>query len=144
MVCGNAALEAITSIANATATQFQMQQVTNLSRPLPFPTVKEMDTLRRAYYMAAIRGRPSPTAITALMRETGVGAKENRGWFTDKIKARGHAGHRLAPPNEATPSVEVRARLPTPSRGLSLQPHMSLPARWNAQMGGKGSTLRRK
>ena len=87
MVCGNAALEAITSIANATATQFQMQQVTNLSRPLPFPTVKEMDTLRRAYYMAAIRGCPSPTAITALMCESGVGAKENKGWFTDKRKA---------------------------------------------------------
>ena len=75
MVCGNAAMEAIMSIASATATRFQMQQATNLSRPLPFPTVKETDSLRLAYDIAATRGRPSPTAINALMRETGMGVK---------------------------------------------------------------------
>ena len=93
MVCGNAAMEAITSIASATATRFQMQQATNLSRPLPFPTVKETDSLRLAYDMAATRGHPSPTAINALMRETWMGVKEIKGWFSDKRKARGYAGH---------------------------------------------------
>ena len=66
--------------------------------------------------MAAIRGRPSPTAITSLMRETGVGAREIKAWFTNERKALGHAGHGGAPYKEATPSVEVRARLPTPTR----------------------------
>ena len=116
MVCGNAAMEAITSIASATATRFRMQQATNLSRPLPFPTVKETDSLRLAYDMAATRGRPSPTAINALMHKTGMGVKEIKGWFSDERKARGHAGHGWAPLREAAPSVEVRAHLPAPAR----------------------------
>ena len=48
MVCGNAAMEAISAIANSTATQFQMQQATNISKPLPFPTVKETAILQKA------------------------------------------------------------------------------------------------
>ena len=59
MVCGNSAMEAITSISKATATQFSMQQVTNCSRPLPFPTVTEVAKLKDNYNMAAHRGRPS-------------------------------------------------------------------------------------
>ena len=85
------------SIAKATATRFQMQQPTNLSRPPPFPTVKETASLKRAYDMATTRGRPSAPAINALMRETGMGVKEIKGWFSDERKSRGHAGHGWAP-----------------------------------------------
>ena len=59
MVCRNAAMEAITSISKARATQFQMQQATNCSRPLRFPTVTEAAKLKSVYDMAAHRGRLS-------------------------------------------------------------------------------------
>ena len=59
MVCGNAAVEAITSISKARATQFQMQQAANCSRPLPLPTVTEVAELKHVYNMAAHRGRLS-------------------------------------------------------------------------------------
>ena len=116
MVCGSAAMEAITSIAKTTATRFQMQQAKNLSGPLPLPTVKETASLKMAYNMAITRGRPSPPAINALMRETGMGMKDIKGWFSDERKARGHAGQGWAPTKETTPSVEVRARIPAPAR----------------------------
>ena len=59
MVCGNAAVEAITSISKARATPFQMQQAANCSRPLPLPTVTEVAELKHVYNMAAHRGRLS-------------------------------------------------------------------------------------
>ena len=52
-----------------------MQQATNLSSPLPFPTVKEAPSMK-TYGMAITRGLPSPPAISALMRETGMGMKD--------------------------------------------------------------------
>ena len=79
MVCGNAAVEAITSISKATATQLQMQQATNCSRLLPFPTVKEAAKLKRAYDMAPHRGRPSVPTINALVREMGIEVKDIKG-----------------------------------------------------------------
>ena len=75
MVCGSAAMEAITSIAKTTATRFQMQQATDLSSPLPFPTVKEAPSMK-TYGMAITRGLPSPPATNALMRETGMEMKD--------------------------------------------------------------------
>ena len=110
-------MEAITSISKATATQFQMQQATNCSRPLPFPTVKEAANLKRAYDMAPYRGRASVPTINALVREMGMEIKDIKGWLADERKAQGHAGHGWATPKETTPSVEVRARLPVPARG---------------------------
>ena len=110
-------MEAISAIANSTATQFQMQQATNITKPLPFPTVKETAILQKAYDSAAIRGCPSQPAIATLVRETGVGVKEIKAWFTDERKLRGHAGHGETLHKEATPLVEVRAQLPNPTRG---------------------------
>ena len=117
MVCGNAAMEAITSITKATATHFQMQQATNFSRPLPFPTVKETARLKRAYNMATPRGRPFASTISSLVRDMRMEVKEIKGWFAEERKAQGHAGHGWATLKEMTPSVEVRARLPVPVRG---------------------------
>ena len=93
MLCGNAAMEAIAAVTNSTATLFQMQQATNISKPFPFPTVRETDILEKAYDSAATRGRPTHTATTALMLQTGVGVKEIKAWFSDARKARG--GHRI-------------------------------------------------
>ena len=115
MLCGNAAMEAITAITNSTATLFQMQQATNMSKPFPFPTARETDILERAYDNAATRGRPTHTAITALMLETGVGVKEIKALFTDARKARGHSTPGDGQSREAAASIEVRTRHPTPS-----------------------------
>ena len=113
-MCGNAAMEAIMAIANSTATLFQMQQATNMSKPFPFPTVRETAILERAYDSAATRGRPTHSSVTTLMRETKVGVKEIKAWFTDARKARGHSTPGDAQSREAAASIEVRTRHPTP------------------------------
>ena len=116
MVCGTAAMEAITSITKATATRFQMQQATNRSRPLSFPSVKETASLKWAYDMAPTRGRPSAPAINSWVHEMRMEVKEIKGWFSDKKKAKGHMGHWWVTPKETAPSVDVKARLPVPGR----------------------------
>ena len=117
MVCGTAAMEAITSISKATATQFQMQRSTNCSMPLPFPTIGEAARLRHAYNMANTWGYPSVPALQALVRKMGVGMKDIKGWFAEERKAQGHAGNGSTTPIEKPPAVEVRARLPVVARG---------------------------
>ena len=117
MLCGNAAMEAIAAVTNSTATLFQMQQATNISKPFPFPTVRETEILEKAYNSAATRGRPTQTAITALMLQTGVGVREIRAWFSDARKARGHSTPSDAQSREAPASIEVRTRHPTSSSG---------------------------
>ena len=119
MLCGNVAMEAITAIASSTATLFQIQQATNVSKPLPFPTARKTTILEKAYNSAATRGRPTHSAITTLMRETGVGVKEIKAWFTDARKAPGHAEHRDTQSREAAASIEMRTRLPTLPRDSS-------------------------
>ena len=117
MLCGNAAMEDIAAVTKSTATLFQMQQATNISKPLPFPTVRETEVLEKAYDSAATRGRQTQTAITALMLQTGVGAREIRAWFSDARKARGHSTPSDAQSREAPASIEVRTRHPTSSSG---------------------------
>ena len=117
MVCGNAAMEAITSISKATATQLQMQQSTNCSMPLPFPTVAEATRLRRVYNMATTQGYPSVPALNALARQMGMEMKDIKGWFAEERKAQGHAGSGSTTSKERAPAVEVRARLPVSTRG---------------------------
>ena len=110
-------MEAIASITKATATQFQMQEATNCSRPLPFPTVTEAAKIKHVYEMAAHRGRPSVPTLNTLVREMGIEMKDIKGWFADKRKAQGHEGHGWATQKEPAPSVEVRAHLPVPTSG---------------------------
>ena len=94
MLCGNAAMEDITPISSSTPTLFQMQQATNRSKPFPFPTVRETAILEDAYNSVATRGCPMQGAITALMKETGVGVQYR----------------------EAAASIDMRTQLPTPVR----------------------------
>ena len=117
MVCGNACMEAITAIAGSTATLFQMQQATNRSKPLPFPTVKETAFLRDAYDGSEPRGRPSQGALAELVRDTGVSAKEIKAWFSAERRARGHSAPGDGRSKEPPASVEVRTQLPTSGLG---------------------------
>ena len=129
MVCGNAAMEAITSITKAMATQFQMQHATNCSRPLPFPTVKEGASLKRAYDMAPNRGRPSAPTINSLVREMRMEVKEIKGWFTDERKAQGNVGHGWATLKEMTPSrFQQEAHVTTHVYSHFDQPSLRKPA----------------
>ena len=112
MVCGNACMEAITTIASSTATLFQMQQATNRDKPLPFPTIREAAILRDAYDGSEPRGRPAQGAMTALVRDTGVGVTEIRAWFSAERRARGHSTPGDARARGSSAIVEVRTKLP--------------------------------
>ena len=117
MVCGTACIEVITAIAGSTATLFQMQQATNRGTPLPFPTVRETAFLRDAYDGSEPRGRPSSSALTALVGETGVSVKEIKAWFSAERRAQGHTAPGDGRSKDPPASVEVRTQLPTSGLG---------------------------
>ena len=117
MGCGNACIEAITAIAKSTATLFQMQQATNRGTPLPFPTVRETAFLQDAYDGSEPGGCPSLSALTALVRDTGVSVKEIKAWFSAERRARGHTAPGDGRSNEPPASVEIRTQLPTSGLG---------------------------
>ena len=101
MVCGTVATEAIAAISQATAIQFQMQKTMNCSKPTPFPTTLEADSLDHAYNIASTRGYPTTPALTALSQHMGVDKKEVKGWFAEVRMAKGHITQNTATRREA-------------------------------------------
>ena len=80
-----------------------MQQATNCSRPLPFPTVSEAAKLKHIYNMAANRGCPSVPALNALVHQSAVEMKDIKAGSQTKGRPRPR-GQRVDHPEGEGPS----------------------------------------
>ena len=121
MLCGKVAMEAILSIARASATRFKMQGAINLNRSLPFPTSPRLWTSAELTTCMLTGGYLAPQHYASLTERMAVPASSVKQWFNKERMAMGHQGDYHKYPSHPKrkgkpPAVEVSMKLPL-SRG---------------------------